>query len=64
MKKMFYVPDMSCQHCVGAISKALSVAGFSGYGVLLDSKEVSVETDAPEKVIAILAEAGYDAELK
>ena len=61
MKKVFSVPDMSCQHCVGAISKALSDAGFSGYEVLLDSKEVKVDTDAPEKVPAILDDAGYPA---
>ena len=64
MKKTFSVPDMSCQHCVGAISKALDGAGFSGYEVLLDSKEVMVETDAPDKVIALLDDAGFEAELK
>ena len=61
MKKVFSVPDMSCQHCVGAISKALSDAGFSGYEVLLDSKEVKVETDAPDKVAAVLDDAGFPA---
>ena len=64
MKKVFSVPDMSCQHCVGAISKALSAAGFSGYEVLLDSKEVKAETDTPDQVIAILDDAGYSAVLK
>ena len=64
MKKIFSVPDMSCRHCVDAISKALSAAGLSGYDVLLDSQEVKIETDTPDKVIAILDEAGYEAELK
>ena len=64
VKKVFSVPDMSCQHCVGAISKALSVAGFSDYEVLLDSKEVKVETDEPDKVAAILDDAGFEAKLK
>ena len=63
MKKVFSVPDMSCQHCVAAVSKALSDAGFSGCEVLLDSKEVKVETDAPDKVVAILDDAGYEAKL-
>ena len=63
MKKIFSVPDMSCQHCVGAISKALSDAGFSDCEVLLGSKEVKVETDAPDKVITILDDAGYEAKL-
>ena len=64
MKKVFSVPDMSCQHCVGAISKALSASGFSGYEVLLDAKEVKVETDAPDKVAELLGDAGYEAALK
>jgi len=64
MKKVFSVPDMSCQHCVGTISKALSTAGFSGYEVLLGSKEVKVETDEPGKVAKLLDDAGYEATLK
>ena len=64
MKKVFSVPDMSCQHCVAAISKALDHAGFSGCEVLLDSKEVKVETDSPDKVTAVLDDAGFPAELK
>ena len=64
MKKVFSVPDMSCQHCVAAISQALDGAGFSGYEVLLDSKEVKVETDTPDKVVAVLDDAGFPAELK
>ncbi|MDR1620806.1 MAG: heavy-metal-associated domain-containing protein [Synergistaceae bacterium] len=64
MKKVFSVPDMSCEHCVKAISKALDGAGFSGYEVALDVKEVRVDTDAPEKVAAILDDEGYPATLK
>ena len=64
MQKIFSVPDMSCQHCVQAISKALSEAGFSGYEVLLDNKEVKVDTDDPDRVIALLDGAGFGAELK
>ena len=61
MKKVFSVPEMSCRHCVEAISKALSAAGFSGFEVLLNSKEVKVETDEPDKVTAVLDDAGYSA---
>ena len=64
MQKVFSVPDMSCQHCVDAISKALSAAGFSRYEVLLDNKEAKVETNEPDKVIALLDEVGFSAELK
>jgi copper chaperone len=64
VKKVFSVPDMSCEHCVKAISKALDGAGFSGYEVDLSAKEVRLETDAPEKVAAILDDEGYSATLK
>jgi copper chaperone len=64
MQKTFSVPDMSCEHCVKAISKALDAAGFSGYQVVLAAKEVRVETDSPEKVIALLDQEGYPAELR
>ena len=55
---------MSCGHCVDAISKALTAAGFSGFEVALDVKEVRIETDAPEKVAAILDDEGYPATLR
>lgn len=64
MKKVFSVPDMSCQHCVGRIKKALDAAGIAGYDVDLASKEVRVETDAPEKIAAVLDDAGYPATVK
>ena len=64
MKKVFSVPDMSCEHCVKAISNALDAAGFSGYEIALDVKEVRVETDSVEKVIALLDDEGYPAVLK
>lgn len=54
-----YVPDMSCQHCVGRISRALEEAGVSDYRVLLEDKMVEVETENLEKVLASLDEAGY-----
>jgi copper chaperone len=63
VKKVFSVPDMSCEHCVKAISKALEGAGLSGYEVDLKAKEVRVDTDAPEKVAAILDDEGYPATL-
>jgi copper chaperone CopZ len=63
MKKVFSVPDMSCEHCVDTVSRALTAAGFSCYEVLLDSKEVKVETETPDIVTAILDDAGYEARL-
>ena len=64
MEKVFYVPEMSCQYCVGVISKALQTAGFSNYEVLLGSKEVKVVTDSTDKIVALLDDAGYSVELK
>ena len=64
MKKTFSVPDMSCQHCAGRIKKALDAAGISDYEVVVESKEVHVETNAPEKICAVLDDAGYPAALK
>ena len=64
MQKTFSVPDMSCQHCAGRIKKALDEAGIGGYEILLEPKEVRVDTNAPEKVAEILKVAGYPATLK
>ena len=64
MKKIFSVPDMSCEHCVKSITKALDDAKFSGFEVDLSAKEVRVETDFVDKIISLLDEAGYDAALK
>ena len=43
------------------ISKALDAAGFPGCEIDLNAKEVRVETDSPEKVVAILNEEGFTA---
>ncbi|GHS94111.1 hypothetical protein AGMMS50276_06060 [Synergistales bacterium] len=64
MKKIFSVPDMSCEHCVKAITKALDDAKYSGFEVDLPAKEVRVEADSADKIISLLDEAGYDATLK
>ena len=64
MKKIFSVPDMSCEHCVKAITSALSEAKHSGFEVDLPAKEVRVETDSADKIISLLDEAGYDPTLK
>jgi copper chaperone len=60
----FQVPDVSCQHCVNAITQEVSaLPGVARVEVALDTKTVTVEhgeqvtTDA---IIAAINEAGYD----
>ncbi len=56
------VPDMSCNHCVNRITKALEGTGLK-FKVSLEDKSVTVEGDeaTAKEVIAKLDEAGYDA---
>ncbi len=63
-KLVFDVPDMSCDHCVRNITRALEESGFSKFSVSLETKTVSLETDDPEKVRKVLDEAGYPASLR
>jgi copper ion binding protein len=60
----FQVPDVSCQHCINAITQEVSaLPGVARVEVALDTKTVTVEhgeqvtTDA---IIAAINEAGYD----
>jgi copper chaperone len=62
--EQFRVPDISCQHCVNAITKEVSaLAGVQRVQVNLDDKTVAVE-HAPEvtaeQIVAAINEAGYD----
>jgi copper chaperone len=62
--EQFRVPDISCQHCVNAITKEVSaLAGVKAVQVNLDDKRVTVE-HAPEvtteQIVAAINEAGYD----
>lgn len=60
----FQVPEISCQHCVNAITKEVSaVPGVQKVQVALDSKIVTVEHagDVPTAVlVAAINEAGYE----
>jgi len=60
VKKTLKIEGMSCNHCVMAVTKALSaVAGVSG--VDLDSKTVALEAAAiaDETLIAAVGGAGF-----
>ncbi len=57
------VPDMSCDHCVRAISSEVAVVpGVQTVDVRLEGKTVRVTGTASEDdVRAAVAEAGYEA---
>jgi copper chaperone len=57
------VPDMSCDHCVRAISSEVScVSGVVSVDVQLPAKTVRVTGSASEAAVReAIAEAGYEA---
>lgn len=63
MTKQFTVRDMSCQHCVTAITNEVaSVPGVQNVNIDLSSKHVSVEANdqvTTETLVAAINEAGY-----
>ncbi|EFQ23427.1 Heavy metal transport/detoxification protein [Aminomonas paucivorans DSM 12260] len=62
MKRVFHVPDMSCQHCVNRISAALRGMGIEAFEVDLLTRRVTLETGDPRKVLEVLDETGYPSE--
>lgn len=58
------VPDMSCDHCAGAVTKALKgIDAGAEVAVDLSTKTVTVRTDASgEAIVAALGKAGYDSQ--
>ena len=57
----YTVPDISCQHCVDAITSEVgAVPDVERVDVDLDTKVVRVVGGAPEAVVAAIDEAGYD----
>lgn len=57
----FTLPDMSCGHCVAAITQALKAADAQAQvNVDLDTRTARVDSSLPrEALAAALAEAGY-----
>jgi copper chaperone len=58
------ISGMTCQHCVGAVTRALeSVPGVTGVRVELAGGLARVEGEAnPEALVQAVADAGYKAE--
>ncbi|MGQ9547455.1 MAG: heavy-metal-associated domain-containing protein [Roseiflexus sp.] len=61
---LFYVPAISCQHCVNAITKAVrALPGVQQVVVNLGDKSVRVDHDrrvAVDDLIRAINDAGYD----
>jgi copper chaperone len=57
----FTLPDMSCGHCVAAITEALKEADAqAGVQIDLAAKTAQVDSALPrDQLAAVLAEAGY-----
>ncbi|HNP72452.1 MAG TPA: heavy-metal-associated domain-containing protein [Kouleothrix sp.] len=62
--EQFQVPEISCQHCVNAITKEVAaVPGVQKVQVALESKLVTVEhadTVPAALIVAAINEAGYE----
>lgn len=62
--EQFHVPDISCAHCVNAITQEVSaLPGVANVDVKLDDKTITVEHDAQvdaATIVAAINEAGYD----
>ncbi len=57
----YSVPDISCGHCVDAITKEVrTVDGVESVAVDLDTKTVSVAGGDDVAIRAAIDEAGYD----
>lgn len=61
MTATYSVPDISCQHCVDAITTEVTkVDGVTNVTVDLDAKTVAVEGGDTAAVVAAIDDAGYD----
>jgi copper ion binding protein len=64
MTTILSVPEISCQHCVNAITKEVSrLQGVRNVQVDLATKRVSVDTSeqvSPAQLVEAINEAGYD----
>lgn len=64
VERTYHVPEVSCQHCVSAITNELTaIPGVTRVTVDLETKTVTVEhTSAVDErqIVAGIEEAGYE----
>jgi len=59
--RTFSVPDVSCDHCVRAITDEVSpVDGVESVAVDIEAKTVTVVGGELDPIVAAIDEAGYD----
>lgn len=58
------VPDMSCEHCVARITKALDEEKLN-FKVVLESKTVELDGDEKDaaKAVEVLDDIGFEAKI-
>lgn len=63
-ERVYNVPDVSCEHCVSAITKELTqIDGVQNVQVDLETKQVTVVADdsvAEQQIREGIDEAGFD----
>jgi len=58
---VYSVPDISCDHCVNAITKEVTaVDGVTGLDIDLAAKTVSVVGGDSTAIVAAIDQAGFD----
>lgn len=61
MPTTFNVPDISCQHCIDAITTEVTgVDGVKSVAIDLVAKTVDVDGGEAAAIIAAIDEAGFD----
>lgn len=59
---VFSVPEMSCDHCVAAITEAVSpLEGVESVTIDLEAKTVVVVGGERDAIVDAIDDAGYDA---
>lgn len=61
VKKVLYVEDMSCEHCVARIEKALKGGEVTDFEIDLAKKEVLIPEEFVGVAFTLLKECGYPA---
>lgn len=58
---VYTVPEISCDHCVAAITAAVSpIDGVESVVIDLEAKTVAVTGGDPDAVVAAIDDAGYE----